>query len=93
MSSEIRENIGADLGGGDRSAEEEPLGLIAVGLVEKGGLRRGFDTLDRHPHVQLASERDDRFHDRLNIAAGAVEALHEAAVDLDLVERETPQIA
>ena len=28
------EDIGADLRGGDRPAEEEPLGLVAVGLVE-----------------------------------------------------------
>ena len=89
----IRENIGADLGGRDRPAEEEALGLVAVGLVEKGRLRGGLDAFDRHPHVQLASERDDRLHHRLGITAGAFEALHEAAVDLDLVEREAPQIA
>src|ERR1700722_18625106 len=89
----IRENIGADLRGGDWPAEEEPLSLVAVDLVEKSCLLGVFDAFDRYPHVQLASERDDRFHDRPCITTGAVEALHEAAVDLDLVEREAPQIA
>ena len=32
----IREDIGVDFQGGGRPADEEPLGLVAVGLVEKG---------------------------------------------------------
>jgi hypothetical protein len=31
-----REDIGVDLRDADRPADEEPLGLVAVGLVEKG---------------------------------------------------------
>src|ERR1700724_3284173 len=74
----IRENIGADLCGGDRPAEEKTLGLVAVDTVEKGCLLGSLDAFDRHPHVQLAAERDDGFHHRLGFAAGAVEFLHEA---------------
>ena len=36
----IREDIGVDFRGGDRPADEEPLGLVAVGLVEKGLQRK-----------------------------------------------------
>jgi hypothetical protein len=32
----ISEDIGVDFRGGDRPADEEPLGLVAVGLAEKG---------------------------------------------------------
>ena len=38
----IRENIGADLRGGDWRAEIQTLSLVAVDLVEKGRLRGGF---------------------------------------------------
>src|ERR1700681_2335752 len=74
----IRKNLGADLAGGDRAAEEISLSLVAIGLVEKGRLLGGLDTLDRHPHVQLASERDDRLHHRLGVTTGTVESLHKA---------------
>jgi hypothetical protein len=55
----MRLNTGGDLASGDRPAEKEPLGLVAIGHVEKGRLLAGLDALDRHPHMQLVSERDD----------------------------------
>jgi hypothetical protein len=62
-------------------------------LSRKAACCGGFNAFHRYAHIQLASERDDRFHYRFSLTAGAVEALHETAVDLDFVERETPQIA
>jgi hypothetical protein len=37
--------------GRNRPAEEEPLGLIAVGVVKKVCLRGGFNAFDGDPHV------------------------------------------
>jgi hypothetical protein len=47
----IRENAGANLRGRDGPTEEVSLGLIAIGFVEKGCLRGGFNAFHRHPHV------------------------------------------
>src|SRR6202040_4284649 len=52
----FREDTGGDLGGGDRSAEEKPLHLVAIDLFEKGCLLGGLNSLDGDPHMQLASE-------------------------------------
>ena len=87
------DDISADVYGGYRTAEEKTLDLIAGDVIEKARLCRGFDAFDRDPHVQLAPESDDGLHYRPHITAGAIKALHEAAVDLDLVKWEAPQIA
>src|SRR5580698_4678994 len=89
----FRDDISADVYGGHRTAEEKTLNLVAGDGIEKGRLCRGFDPFDCDPHVQLAPESDDGLHYRPHVMAGAIKALHEAAVDLDLVKWEAPQIA
>src|ERR1700683_845907 len=89
----VPENTGGQLGCRRRTAKIETLRLFPVGAVEEGGLFRGLDALDGYMHVQLTPQGDDRLYHCLGVAVRAVEALHEAAIDLDLVKRESPQIA
>src|ERR1035441_8214377 len=65
----VHENDGADFGGGYRASEEKSLHLIGVGSIEKCGLFRSLDTFDGYPHIQLASQRDDRLHYRFSVSA------------------------
>src|ERR1700733_4752924 len=88
----VREDAGGQVGRRHRTAKIKPLRLFAVGTFEEGRLFGGLDALDGHMHVQLAPQGDDRLDDCLGVTRRAVEALHEGAIDLDLVERESPQI-
>ena len=89
----IGENIRADFSGWHWPAEIEALNLIGIGLVKEIDLVERFHAFDSDSHVHFATQRDDRFHHGFNVAARFFEALHEAAVNLDLVEREFPKVA
>ena len=53
---------------------------------------RRLDALGDDAQAQAVRERDDRFHDR-GVVRVRHEFAHEAAIDLEFVEREAPQVA
>src|SRR5262249_41268353 len=69
---------------------------IALHEVDAGGAQEqvllgGLHALGRHLHAEAAAEADDGVHDRRRLAR-AFDVADEAAVDLELVEREAPQV-
>ena len=89
----VDEDDAAELGGGRRPAEEEALHLVAVDHVDETDLARVLHALDGDAHAQRPAERDDGADDLLGIGIVGIEGVHEGAVDLDLVEGESPEIA
>ncbi len=59
--------------------------------LQKGELLRRFDALGHDPLFEALAHRNDGTDD--GIAGIAVDVLHERLVDLERVDRETPQIA
>src|SRR6516165_10236326 len=51
----------------------------------------GLDALRRHLHAEAATEADDGMNDGCGIG-GLLDRAHETRIDLELVERKTPQI-
>src|SRR3984957_6664256 len=81
-----------DLGGRLGRAEQKTLHLVAAFGAQPVELADGFDAFGRGGDVEAAAETGNRPHDRQ--AIGTVgDILHERAVDLDLVERKTAEIA
>ena len=65
-------------------------GMDACGAQEQV-LLGGLDALRRDLHAEAAAEADHGVDDRGGVG-GALDRMHEAAVDLELVEREAAQI-
>src|SRR5215467_6340957 len=81
----------ADLGGGPGAAETEALHGVNAGGAQEQVLLGGLHALRRHLHAETAAEAHHRMHDRGGVRC-TLDRQHEAAVDLELVERETAQI-
>ena len=62
-----------------------------AGGAQEQMLFGGFHALRRHPHAETAAEADDGMHDRRGVRR-LLDAAHETGVDLELVEREAPQV-
>src|SRR6478735_9754116 len=83
---------GLHLGRLDGVADMVALDLAAAFAGEDGELLAGLHAFGRGHHAELLRQLDRRLHDREAIA-GAGEVGDEAAVDLDLAERERAQVA
>src|SRR5688572_2537130 len=77
----------------DRLAVEEALALVARKPSQKPHLRIGLDALCHDLQAQAVAERDDGLgeHALVGTRAGA-DVAHEGAVDLQLVDRQVPEI-
>ena len=78
------------------AARTRPAEAIALHRMDAGGaqeqmLFRILHAFGGHPHAETAAETDDGVHDRGRVRRG-LDAAHEARIDLELVEREPPQI-
>src|ERR1700683_501953 len=72
-------------------AEMKPLVLIAAHLLQQCELGSRFNALSDHFEIQTVSEGDHGAYDG-GIRRAAGHLLHKRAVDLELVDREAPQI-
>src|SRR3569623_831785 len=75
-----------------RFGEQEALHLVAAGQPQQHALLFGLDAFAQDRQAARTAERDDRLDDDAAIGGGA-ERGDEAAVDLELVEREAVQLA
>ena len=80
-----------DLGDGHRPAEAVALHGMHAGGAQEQLLVGGLDAFGGHLHAEAAAEADDGVHDRGGVGR-LFDRAHEAAVDLELVEREAAQI-
>src|SRR5437764_2177228 len=80
-----------DLGGGYRSTEAKALHRMHAGGAQKQMLLGRLDALRRHLHAETAAEADHGMDDGGGIG-GLLDRAHETGIDLELVERKTPQI-
>ena len=74
------------------SAEEVALHFGAAVIADHAVLFDSLDPFGRGSHAERRSKTGNGFHDRRTIAF-FTEVLDEAAINLDLVERESPEIA
>src|SRR5262249_4477222 len=72
-------------------AEAEALEAVDAGGAQEEMLLGGLDPFGRDLHAETAAEAHHRVDDGRGIRR-ALDVAHEAAVDLELVERERPQI-
>src|SRR4051812_7665787 len=80
--------------GWNRLAEIVSLQLIAAGPEHRLGLIHGLDAFGYGLHLQLPREAADGADDcRAVFALHRIQVANEAAIDLDFIEREAPQIA
>src|SRR6202034_3703075 len=82
---------GVDLARGARLTEAKTLHLVHAGGAQEQVLLGGLDALGRYAHAETAAEADHGVNDSRGIRR-FLDRAHEARVDLELVERETPQI-
>src|SRR5262249_11966427 len=80
-----------DLGRGHRPAEAVALHRMHAGGAQEQMLFGGPDAFRRHLHAEAAAEADDGMNDRRGIGS-LLDRAHETRIDLELVERKTPQI-
>src|SRR5215204_3148520 len=78
--------------GGEGGDEEVPLPLAAPMRREERELLRPLDALGDHVHAERLPERDDGRRDRAVVGVLG-DAAHEAAVDLERVDRKETQRA
>jgi hypothetical protein len=86
LNDSFRLQVGGDLGCGHRLAEAVALHKVHAGGEQEQVLVSGLDVFRRYFRAEAATEAFHRVHDR-----GGVRRLHgehEAAVDLELVERQ-----
>ena len=76
---------------GHRPAETVALHGMHAGRAQEQLLVGGLHAFRRHLHAEAAAEADHRVHDGCGVG-GLFDAQHEAAVDLELVERQAAQI-
>ena len=76
--------------GGSRATEQESLRAVAAELDQPRPLGFGLDALGDRDQVRSVREFDDRADQHRRAAVG-VEVAHEAAVDLQLVDRQRAQ--
>src|SRR5581483_1834420 len=81
----------AEAGDMGRLSDEISLNLIAVFRAQETQLLTGLDTFRQHRQIQPAPDAEHRANDGRRLFVG-VDRLDEGAVDLDLVEREGPQV-
>src|SRR5271155_1669509 len=82
---------GVDLARGAWLTEAITLHLVHAGGAQEQVLLGGLDALGRYPHAETAAEADHGVDDSCSVRR-FLDRAHEARVDLELVERETPQI-
>ena len=76
---------------GHGAAEAVALQRMHAGGAQEQMLLGGLDALGRHLHAEPAAEAHDRMHDGGGVGR-PLDRVHEARVDLELVEREAAQI-
>ena len=86
-----RGDPGRDFGGLGRPAEAEALHVVDARGTQEQMLLGGLDALRRHLHAETAAEADHGVNDRRGVGR-LLDAVHEAPIDLEFVERESAQI-
>src|SRR5215468_11122081 len=77
---------------GPGAAEQKTLAFVAAFSAQAAQFGSGLDAFGSDGDAQALAEADNGADDRLRITIG-IDFLHKGAVDLDLVERKTAQIA
>src|ERR1041384_2577282 len=75
----------------DGAREEETLTILAAQHLQLLVLLFGFDTFGNDFHPEVASEGGDSTNDRVVVVSR--QARHERTIDLEVIERETMQVA
>src|SRR3954471_1486075 len=70
-----------------RPVEQEALHLVATGEPQQHALVFGLDAFNKHTEIQRASQRHDSLDDEAAVFRFA-QGSDEAAIDLQLIERE-----
>src|SRR5262249_56759728 len=86
-----RLQAGLNFGDGHRPAEAEALHGMDAGCTQEELLVGGLYALGRDLHAKTAAETDDRMNDGRCVGR-LFDRADKAAIDLELVERETAQI-
>src|SRR6202042_3758522 len=81
-----------DVGRRDRGAAQETLVPVASHELQKSELFGRFDALGDYLEPQLVGQRDDRTHDGY-VTGIEIQVADEAAVDLELIDRKSLQVA
>src|SRR5438552_8664904 len=80
-----------ELGLLERARDQITLRFLAAVSLQELVLRHGLDALGDYAQTNAVRQRDDRQRDRL-VAAVLLEAVHEALVDIDALDRQPGQI-